>query len=196
MRTSALTPSELLRLLSAAQRRTRDWCMILIAYRHGLRTSEVCALRLSDVRNGCLRVQRVKRSLRTLQPLYEHPDEPLLDEVAALRSWLAIRPNDGSGFLFTSQKGGRLDRTQFFRMFQAVAKKTRLPPYKRHPRVLKYSLAAHLVEQRVDISFIHGILGHRSVNSTLQYVKVPQRKHLSAERLLPLVFTPTRSARH
>lgn len=126
--------------------------------------------------------------MRTLQPLYQHRYEPLLDEVVALRAWLAIRPNYGSPFLFTSQKGGRLDRTQFFRMFQAVAKKAALPPHKRHPRVLKYSLAAHLLERKADISVIHRILGHRSINSTLLYVKASRRKELSADRALPIVL--------
>ena len=34
-----LNPGELMAVLRAArQRRIRDWCMILMAYRHGLRT--------------------------------------------------------------------------------------------------------------------------------------------------------------
>jgi hypothetical protein len=41
---------------------------------------------------------------------------PLLDEMAALRAWLKERPDDGSPYVFVSQKGGRLDRTQFFRV--------------------------------------------------------------------------------
>src|SRR5215469_9260749 len=166
-----LTPEELLRLLRAAQARTRDWCMILVAYRHGLRTSEVCSLKLSDVRNGYISVQRGKGSLRTRQRLYQEHSEPLLDEVEALQAWLALRPDDGSGFLFTSQKGGGLHRTQFFRMFQAAAKKARLPTRKQHPRILKYSLAAHLLIRKADLSLIGRLLGHRSANSTQKIVK-------------------------
>jgi hypothetical protein len=37
------------------------------------------------------------------------------------------RRNDGSDFLFTSQKGGKLDRTQFFRVFRSVAAAAGLP---------------------------------------------------------------------
>lgn len=45
-----LTHDELRRLLAAAKGRSvRDYCMILLAYRHGLRASEVCQLRLRDV---------------------------------------------------------------------------------------------------------------------------------------------------
>jgi integrase len=47
---SYLSPAELLAVLKIARARsTRDWFMILIAYRHGLSASEVCELRLSVV---------------------------------------------------------------------------------------------------------------------------------------------------
>lgn len=167
-----MTYEELLTVLKVArQRRTRDWCMLLVAYRHGLRTTEVCGLRLSDLKEGVLSVQRLKGSRKTAQPLYPHSGEPLLDEVAALREWLRVRPNDGSDVLFTSQKGGALDRCQFFRIFQSVAKAAGLSVGKRHPRVLKYSLASHLLAANADVIAVSEILGHRSLSSTLQYVK-------------------------
>lgn len=123
-----LSPEEILAVLRTAKGRgVRDWAMILLAYRHGLRASEVCGLRLPDVdlKDGALSVQRLKGSMKTVQPLYSHRGQPLLDEVTTLRAWLKVRPADGSDYLFTSRKGGRLDRTQFFRVFQAVAKAAR-----------------------------------------------------------------------
>lgn len=105
-----------------------------------------------------------------MQPLYAHRRQPLLDEVVALRAWLKARPADGSDFLFTSQKGGRLDRTQFFRVFQAVAEATGLPSEKRHPHVLKHSLASHLVGSNVNLALVKQALGHRSIGSTIKYV--------------------------
>ncbi len=45
-----LTPEETLGVLKAAREHsTRDWAMILLAYRHGLRASEVCGLKLADI---------------------------------------------------------------------------------------------------------------------------------------------------
>ena len=168
-----LTPGEILAVLKAARSRSnRDWAMILVAYRHGLRASEVCGLRLADVdlKDGAISIERLKGSLRTVQPLYSHRGQPLLDEVAALRAWLRERPNDGSDYLFTSQKGGRLDRTQFFRVFQVVAAAAGIPSDKRHPHVLKHSLASHLVAGNVNLALIRQALGHRSITSTMQYV--------------------------
>jgi hypothetical protein len=119
-----LSPEETLAVLRKAKERgTRDLAMILLAYRHGPRASEVCGLSLADVdlKNGALSIQRLKGSMKAVQPLYAHRGQPLLDEVITLRAWLRVRPVDGSDYLFTSQKGGRLDRTRFFRVFQAVA---------------------------------------------------------------------------
>jgi integrase len=168
-----LTPDETLTVLKAARERsTRDWAMILLAYRHGLRASEVCGLKLADIdlKAGSISIRRLKGSLQTVQPLYPHRGQPLLDEMSALRAWLRERQSDGSDYLFTSQKGGKLDRTQFFRIFQTVAEVADLPFEKRHPHVLKHSLASHLVAGNVNLALIRQALGHRSINSTMQYV--------------------------
>src|SRR5664280_2277852 len=126
-----LEPAEVLAVLKAAKAKgAREFAMIVVAYKHGMRASEVCNLRVDDVdlKNGSIVVDRLKGSLRTTQAVTEHRGEPLLNESRALREWLKQRPNDGSDFLFTSQKGGRLDRTQFFRLFKAVASDAGLPP--------------------------------------------------------------------
>jgi len=172
-RMTILTPPETLALLKAARKRsTRDWAMILLAYRHGLRASEVCGIKLADVdlKSGSISIRRLKGSLHTIQPVYQHRGQPLLDETAALRAWLRKRSADGSDYLFLSQKGGKLGRTQFFRNFQMVAESAGLPVEKRHPHVLKHSLASHLIAGNANLALVRQALGHRSINSTMQYV--------------------------
>jgi len=168
-----LEPGEVLAVLKAAKAKgIREWAMVLVAYKHGMRASEVCNLRLNDVdlKNGSIVVERLKGSLRTTQAVTEHRGEPLLNEVKALRDWLRKRPNDGSDFLFTSQKGGRLDRSQFFRVFRSIAAAAGLPPEKQHPHVLKHSIATHLIGANTNLALIRQQLGHKSINSTLRYV--------------------------
>jgi len=172
-RMTILSPQEMLSLLKAARKRsTRDWAMILLAYRHGLRASEVCGIKLADVdlKTSSISIRRLKGSLHTIQPLYQHRGQPLLDETAALRAWLRKRQADGSDYLFTSQKGGKLDRTQFFRNFQTIAESAGLTVDKRHPHVLKHSLASHLVAGNANLALVRQALGHRSINSTMQYI--------------------------
>lgn len=173
--TTYLSPEELLAVLKIARARSaRDWAMTLFAYRHGLRASEVCGLRMGDVdlKAGSLTVARLKGSMLTTQPLYQHRGQPLLDETAALRAWLRDRNADGSDYLFTSQKGGQLCRSAFFRAFQVIASAAGLSADKRHPHVLKHSLASHLVAGNVNLALVKQCLGHRSISSTMQYVGV------------------------
>lgn len=64
-----LTPEELVAVLRVARSRSaRDWPMILIAYRHGMRASEVCGLKLADVdlKTDSISIRRLKRSLQSL----------------------------------------------------------------------------------------------------------------------------------
>lgn len=168
-----LEPAEVLSVLRVAKAKgQREWAMIVTAYKHGMRASEVCNLRVDDLdlKNGSIVVQRLKGSLRTTQAVTEHRGEPLLNELRALREWLRQRPNDGSDFLFTSQKGGRLDRTQFFRLFRDIAVEAGLSLEKRHPHVLKHSLASHLVAANVNLALVKQQLGHKSIGSTMRYV--------------------------
>jgi len=168
-----LEPTEVLSVLRAAKDKgQREWAMILVAYKHGMRASEVCNLRVDDLdlKNGSIVVERLKGSLRTTQAVTEHRGEPLLNEHRALREWLRRRPNDGSDYLFTSQKGGRLDRTQFFRLFRTIAGRAGLPPEKQHPHALKHSLASHLVAANINLALVKQQLGHKSIGSTMRYV--------------------------
>src|ERR1017187_527951 len=86
-----LEPAEVLSVLRAAKvKGQREWAMIVTAYKHGMRASEVCNLRVDDLdlKNGSIVVQRLKGSLRTTQAVTEHRGEPLLNELRALREWL------------------------------------------------------------------------------------------------------------
>ena len=64
----------------------RDYLLMLMAYRHGLRVSELIDIRLSDLDlgTGRLFVRRKKGSLSTHQPVEG-------DELRALRAWLRER---------------------------------------------------------------------------------------------------------
>ena len=151
-----LTEKELLAILTTARRESiRDFAMILVAYKHALRSSETASLTLDDLKDGCLDIKRKKGSLHTVQTLMPHKGEPLLDEVKALRAWLKVRPDDGSRALFTSQKGGALSREQVHRIFKGIAERAGIP-------------ASHLVGS-IDIALLRQLLGHRNIQNTMVY---------------------------
>jgi site-specific recombinase XerD len=179
----SLTTDELLAVLKTAKEHTtRDWALLVVIYRHGLRASEAAALTLSDIQDGQLTVARVKGSLKTTQPIVKHPGQPLLDEVKALREWLKERPQDGSDALFVSRKGGHLTREQVYRIFRQHAEAARLPETKRFVHVLKHSLASHLIAGNANLAMVQVALGHASLSSTQAYVHVSDAQAAEASR--------------
>jgi type 1 fimbriae regulatory protein FimB len=150
--------------------------MILLAFKHGLRASEVCALKTFDIdlKNGTITIRRLKGSLKSAQDLLDIPGQPLISEKRVLKTWLEERATmrDASDYLFLSQKGGALDRSAFFRVFQSIAERAGLPKSKQHPHCLKHSLGFFLVEQGVPLPSIQQMLGHKSLASTGVYLKV------------------------
>lgn len=173
----ALTRAEVLAVMEAASDSPRNHAMLLLQFKHGMRASEVCGLKLSDVdiENGEITVRRLKGSLKTTQPLMDIPKQPLLSERKVLRDYLKVRPA-GTDTLFVSRKGGQLDRTAYFRMFQQVAEKAGLPKSKRHDHTLKHSTATILLESGADIRVVKQTLGHKSLASTGVYLEMDDQR--------------------
>ena len=178
-----LTEDQILDVLRAARDKSaRDQAMVTLAYLHGLRASEVCTLKVADVdmANLQLTVQRLKGSALTVQPLVVIKGEPLLNEPAILRKYLAERRaiEDGSDYLFLSVKGGAVSREHFTRLVKAyciaaslarvLKKKSPIADNLRHAHALKHSIASHLVG-RMDLFRVKQFLGHKSINSTMIY---------------------------
>jgi type 1 fimbriae regulatory protein FimB len=147
--------------------------MILLAFRHGMRASEVCRLELRDLdlKNNEIVIRRLKGSLKTTQPLADVQGQPLLSERRVLRAWLNERGNHPSRFVFVSQKSGRMNRSTFYRIFAGAAERAGLPADKRHPHVLKHSLGVALVDANVNLAVIKQALGHKSIASTSIYTQ-------------------------
>jgi integrase len=109
-------------LKKARQHSTRDWCLLLLTFRHALRSQEARTLKLADIdlENSTIAIARVKGSRSGVQSIDRHRGEPILDEVLALRCWLRERVEDGSRILFLSQKGGAMTRMQFLGCFAST----------------------------------------------------------------------------
>ena len=166
-----LQPSELLSVLKIARAESlRDWLLICFQFNHALRPAEVCAIKLEDIRDGQLTVQRRKGSRLTTQPVRKHRGEPLLDEARGLSDWLKVRPLDSGSALFTSAKGGNLTPKSYHRLFQKYALLAGLPKSKAHPHIVRHSSITALIRQGVDISWAQVHAGHASIGSTVIYI--------------------------
>jgi type 1 fimbriae regulatory protein FimE len=148
-----LTEKEVDRLIEAARKRgrngARDVAAILLAYRHGLRAAELCALKWSqiDLRNGRLHVNRAKGGIESVHPL--HGPE--------LR---ALRPLQGSSpYVFV---------TEFLRMVQRTGVAAKLA-FAVHPHMLRHSTGYKLANDGQDTRSLAHYLGHRNLQSTARY---------------------------
>lgn len=173
-RISYLSTTQLESLLKAAKAcGSREHAMFLFAVSHGARASEIANLRLTDVnlKEGTVHIARVKGSLESLHQMSSVKGNPLFNEVAAFKAWLAERQPDGDNFVFNSQKSTQLHRVTVNHLFRKVARAAGLPPSLWHPHVLKHTCAMLLVEAGTNAFLIRQQLGHKSFDSTLAYVR-------------------------
>ena len=162
------TQDELKRLFGVIESK-RDKAIFLIAYRHGLRVSEVGMVRIEDVdlAKGRIRIDRLKHSLGG-----EHLMQP--DEVRAVKAWNKER-QDGIPCLFPSQRGSPISRFTLDKMMKTYGKKANIPPDKRHFHVLKHSICTHLSEAGADVRFIQDWVGHVKIENTVIYTQITNR---------------------
>lgn len=157
-----LTQDELRRLFKVIDNK-RDKAIFLLAYRHGLRISEIGILRNSDVdmSRGRIRITRLKNSQDG-----EHPLQ--VDEMKALRAWFKER-KDQTPFLFPSARGYPISKRTLDYLMRRYAKKANLPPDKWHFHVLKHSIATHLLDAGGGIRFVQDWIGHKNIENTVIY---------------------------
>jgi type 1 fimbriae regulatory protein FimB len=156
------TSAELRRLFSVI-RDKRDRALFLLAYRHGLRASEVGLLHVTDIDLKTLRIMihRLKGSLPG-----EHPLQP--DEARALKAHLKARDTK-SPILFTSVRDQPISRRGLDWLIKGYGKKAKLPDDKQHFHVLKHSIATHLLDAGADLRFVQDWLGHSNIQNTVIY---------------------------
>jgi integrase len=164
------TREQTVQLLTAARCcRERDWVLLLVTFWHGLRASEAVALNPENFADGYLTVQRLKGSLKTVQPLIEHELE-ILDERQAIQKCLASH-------LRAYGKGGRrrrlfpITRIQFWRLVRRYGGLAGLPRHLCHPHALKHSIAMQSIAG-AGIENVRQYLGHKSISSTGAYLRV------------------------
>jgi|SRR5882724_5358359 len=171
-RMEPLNRDELLRLLKAARESsTRDWCLLLLIYSHGLRASEAGELPRSAVNENdwTISVERLKGSNKTVQAIFPNGVK-LLDARKALTEWLAARPQ--SGYLFPNPSGAPLSRISVYQIFKKHAATAKLPRHKSSPHALKHSLGQDLHDSGQSIEMVAACLGHKRIDSSARYFSI------------------------
>jgi integrase len=166
-----LNKTELSKLLTVVTD-FRDRAIIILGLRHGFRSSEIADLKMSDLDldNGLIRIRRGKGSETNDHTIEDGPAS--LNERTVLLEALAARPADDSPCVFVSQKGGKLHRSQIFRIFQQAATKAGLPRQKRHYHVAKHTLAFNMLKSGASLPETQKYLGWKSLATAGRYLAV------------------------
>lgn len=154
----------------------RNYAIVIMMYRAGLRVQEVCNLTLSDVNfeTGLIYVQQSKGKKGKKKDRYVPMDS---DIIKTCQDWLAVRPQ--SDYFFCTLEGGKLDQRYIREVCYRISKKAgvfiqdgaKQKPVS--PHKFRHSFATELVrEKECNIRDIQELLGHSSVSTTQIYTHV------------------------
>jgi integrase len=160
-----LTEREIERLMKEASGNRwghRDATAILLAYRHGLRASELVALRWDDLdlTTGRLHVRRAKGGTPSVHPITGK-------EMRALRR-LQREAKTPSPYVFVSERGAPLSVAGYERMVARTGAAAGFA-FLVHSHMLRHSCGYKLANDGQDTRAIQHYLGHRSIASTVRY---------------------------
>src|SRR5580692_11210766 len=153
----------------------RDATMVLIAFRHGLRASELVDLRWEqiDLEHALLHVRRLKNGSPATHPLTGK-------ELRALRR-LEREQELNSPFVFRSERGTPFTKRGSQAMVERAGEFARFD-MKIHPHMLRHACGFKLANDGVDTRTIQAYLGHKSIQHTVRYTELAPTRFKSLFR--------------
>jgi len=165
-----LTSNEVERMIAAARSADgrlaeRDALLILIAYRHGLRASELIALRWDqiDLKAGTLHIARLKHGSSSTHPLRG-------PELRALQAWRREQ-GDATLYVFTSLRVSPMTRRTVNYVVAEAAKAAGIE-FPVHPHMLRHATGFYLANAGQDTRAIQLYLGHKNIQHTVRYTEL------------------------
>jgi integrase len=163
-----LTEAEVEQLIEAAKQNRyghRDATMILVAFRHGFRASELVDLRWEqiDFASASLHVRRVKNGKPATHPMRG-------DELRALRK-LQREQDPPSPFVFVSERGAPFTAESFNFLVKRTGKRAGFA-FPIHSHVLRHSTGFKLAGDGHDTRAIQDYLGHKNIQHTVRYTEL------------------------
>ena len=147
----------------------RDYAILQLLATYGLRSGEISRLRLEDIdwRADTLHVRRSKTGDHSLLPLFEPVGEALINYLGH------GRPKTGVREIFVRT---RAPYVAMVRIYSEVSRRIEAAGItlsgKRGPHIFRHARAVTLLRASVPRKVIGDVLGHRSTESTIPYLKL------------------------
>jgi len=181
-----LTRAEVSHLIeSSATLRGRT--LLATTYATGLRLSEVCALKLSDIESApermCIKVCQGKGA----QDRYTLLSPRLLEMLR--HYWCDRRPHT---WLFTNPSGNAPIGINTVQRIYCAARDAAGIAREGGIHSLRHAFATHLIEAGVDLPTVQRLLGHGHISTTMRYVHLARARVTGTTSPLDLLDPPTR----
>ncbi len=164
----------LVRVAKQSEHGKRNALMILMAYRHALRASEVVSLKWDqiDIKTGELFLPRKKNGR----------DSTHLLNAMEVRELKALQRRLKSPYVFESERQGPLTPRGFFKIVYEAA--SRLGMQNVNPHSLRHAAGYELINSDVSLRVIQEYMGHRSISTTTKYTELNSKQFQRVNRLL------------
>lgn len=151
----------------------RDKCIFELLYSAGLRISEACNLKMSDVDMdaGMITVEG-KGGRERLVPFGEKSLKILRQYLEKSRP--EILKTRTCQYLFVSKKGSYINRKSVWRLLNIYIKRTGINK-KVTPHTLRHSFATHLLENHANLREVQELLGHIDISTTQIYTHMANK---------------------
>ena len=152
----------------------RNRTMLEVLYSCGLRVTELCTLKLSDLYlpEGFIRVEG-KGSKQRLVPISPRAIKEL-QYYFIDRNAVNIKPGY-EDFVFVTKRGKNISRIMVFHIIKELAEKIQLKK-NISPHTFRHSFATHLLEGGANLRAIQAMLGHESIGTTEIYTHIDKSR--------------------
>ncbi len=175
-----LTEEECIRLLETIARkakprvRERDMAIAVLFLHTGLRVSELTNLKLINVD---LDRDQIKITRKGNKEQYLHLNG---ETVNMLARYLAKRPEAQDGRFFVGTNGGNLDRTRIYDAVRRYLNLAGINKSKHGPHLFRHTFCTRLHQKGVAPFTIKDLAGHKSLNTTMRYIRIENKEQAEA----------------